>query len=162
MSDLVEILGEGYTKAQDTFRSALASAPGVTEAQAKKLTDDFNQVFSSFIDAAGKSAQASAVAITLGAFSDILEKDFKFKYFLTEVETAKSLLTKQLVRRCCCFKRSKRCFFELNKNVEKGGFDFKTFTDTYKDFIAATRFAPVSKFGDNFEVSKRLRKFSSY
>ena len=138
-------------------------AAGVTNtADIKEITNGFEVAFSTFIDAAAQSAKASAVALTLDVFTDILDRSKSLKTFLNDVETAQKSFNQTIgVEGAAALENAKNAFIELNSSVETGGFNFEKFTETYKDFIAATKFAPIGKFGDNFtEVSKKIAESS--
>jgi len=159
---LVDFLGTGYRNASDQFKSLLV-AQGLNPTQAKNLIDKFNDTFSGFVGAAGAAAQSSAIAITLDFFTETIEKRLpSLNTYLTQVETAQKSFNQTIgVDGAKALEEAKNAFIELNRSVETGGFNFGTFTDTYKEFIAATKFAPVGKFGDNFiEVSKKIAESS--
>ena len=159
---IVDILGSGYRTASEQFKAVLV-AQNVDPKEADKLIKGFNETFSGFIGAAGAAAKSSAVAITLDFFTETIEKRLpSLNTYLTQVETAQKSFNQTIgIEGAAALKSAKDAFIELNKSVEKGGFNFSTFTDTYKEFIAATKFAPVGKFGDNFiEVSKKIAESS--
>jgi len=153
--------GTYRTAKEQTVRALKAS--GMKDTDAQKVVAGMDNTFGAFIDAAAASAQSSAIALTLDFFQkSVLDRLPSLKTYLTDVETAQKSFNQTIgIEGAAALNKAKDAFIELNRNVEKGGFDFKNFTDTYKDFIAATRFAPVGKFGDNFvEVSKKIAESS--